>query len=386
MDFALSEEQKILRDQTIRFAQSELAKDVAEKDRKQEFPREDWVKCGEFGLHGLPVASELGGGGLDPLSTALALEAFGYGCADSGLVFSVIAHLVSCVVPIWKHGNRDQQEKYLRNLCAGNLIGVHAMTEPDSGSDAFALRTRATKDGNDWVINGSKMFISNGPVADVVIVFAVTDAEKGVHGGVSAFLLESQTPGFRVAQKLEKMGMRTSMLGELVFEDVRLPESAMLAKPGAGSRIFTETMDWERILLFASHLGTIERLLETDLRYARQRKAFGKSIGHFQAVAHKIVDIKVHLEAARLLVYRAAWMLDRVRTVSMDAAIAKLFVSESLLRTALDSVQIHGGYGYMTEFQVERALRDAVGSTIYSGTSEMQRNIIARWLGLESDG
>jgi alkylation response protein AidB-like acyl-CoA dehydrogenase len=371
MDFSLSDEQKALRDQIVRFARNELARDVIELDRRQEFPREDWLRCGEFGLQGLPVPAELGGTGLDPLSCALALEALGYGCEDSGLVFSIIAHLVSCVLPMWKHGNPEQQAKYLSGLCDGSLIGVHAMTEPDSGSDAFALRTRAVRDGSGWVVNGTKMFISNGPVADVVIVFAVTDPDKGYHGGVSAFLLEADASGFQVAQKLDKMGLRTSMLGELVFEDVRLPDSALLGRPGAGSRIFTETMDWERVLLFASHNGTIERLLETTLRYAKQRKAFGKPIGHFQAVAHK-------------LVYRAAWMLDRARTVSMEAAMAKLFVSESLLRTALDAVQIHGGYGYMTEYHVERALRDAVGSTIYSGTSEMQRNIISRWLGLQS--
>jgi alkylation response protein AidB-like acyl-CoA dehydrogenase len=256
------------------------------------------------------------------------------------------------------------------------------MTEPDSGSDAFALRTRAERDGQGFRINGRKTFISNGPVADLVIVFAVTDQSKGYHGGVSALLVDSKSPGFSVSQKFEKMGLRTSPLGELVFEDLFVSQECLLGGVGGGTEVFTQAMDWERVCLFASHVGAIERLLETSIAQARGRKQFGQAIGKFQAVAHKIADMKVELEAARLLTYRAAWRLGRTRTVSMDAAIAKLFVSETLVRTALDAVQVHGGYGYMTEYGVERALRDAVGSTLYSGTSEMQRNIIARWLGL----
>lgn len=256
------------------------------------------------------------------------------------------------------------------------------MTEPGSGSDAFALRTKAEPDGSGFCINGTKTLISNGPIADLVIVFAMTDPDKGYYGGVTAFLVESDTPGFRVSQKFETMGVRTAPLGELVFEDVHVPTEAVLSGVGAGSTLFTQVMDWERICLFASHIGTMERLLEQSIKYARTRTQFGQSIGKFQAVAHRIVDMKVQLEAARLLTYRAAWRLGRVKHVSMDASMAKLFVSESLVKAALDTVQIHGGHGYMTEYEVERALRDAVGSTIYSGTSEMQRNIIARWLGL----
>jgi len=256
------------------------------------------------------------------------------------------------------------------------------MTEPGSGSDAFALRTRAEPDGSGYRLNGTKTFISNGPVADLVIVFAVTDPKKGYYGGVTGFLVESGTPGFQVSQKFEKMGLRTSPIGELVFEDLYVPATAILGGVGAGSTLFTHAMDWERICLFASHIGIMERLLETSVTYARTRTQFGQPIGKFQAVAHRLVDMKVQLEAARLLTYRAAWRLGRVKSVAMDAAMTKLFVSESLVKTALDTVQIHGGYGYMTEYEVERALRDAIGSTIYSGTSEMQRNIIARWLGL----
>src|SRR5262249_55226158 len=289
---------------------------------------------------------------------------------------------LSCVVPLWRHGNEEQKRRYLPSLCNGTSIGVHAMTEPGSGSDAFALRTRAEPDNDGFRLNGTKTFISNGPVADLVIVFAVTDPKKRYFGGITAFLVQKGTRGFRASQKFEKMGLRTSPIGELVFEDVYVPTSAVLGGLGAGSTFFTSTMDWERICLFASHVGTMERLIETSVAYARTRVQFGQAIGKFEAISHRIADMKVQLEAARLLTYRAAWRLGRAKSASLDAAIAKLFVSESLVKTALDTIQIHGGYGYMVDYEVERALRDAVGSTIYSGTSEMQRNIIARWLGL----
>jgi hypothetical protein len=382
MDFSLSEEQRILRDSIVRFARERLNDGAMERDRAHGFDRALWRACGEMGLLGLPVPDRYGGSGLDALSSAIALEAFGYGCHDGGLVFSVCAHLLSCVVPIMKFGSDAQKEKYLPGLCSGALIGVHAMTEPDSGSDAFALRTKAERDGDGYRISGTKTFISNGPVADVVIVFAMTDPAKGYHGGVTGFLVERDTPGFAAGKPFEKMGLRTSPIGELVFDRLHVGPEAVLAGVGAGATVFTHAMDWERICLFASHLGTIERLLEQSLHHVRSRRQFGQPIGKFQAVAHRLVDMKVHLEAARLLTYRAASRLGRSRTVGMDAAVAKLYVSETLVRSALDAVQVHGGYGYMTEYEVERALRDAVGSTLYSGTSEMQRNIIARWLGL----
>ena len=382
MDFSLSSDQIALRENIIRFARQVLNEGALQRDREQTFPRDLWRRCGEIGLPGLPVPEDYGGSGLDPLSTALALEALGYGCHDGGLVFSICAHLLSCVVPLWSFGTEAQKRRYLPGLCGGDLVGVHAMTEPTSGSDAFALKTTAKPDGDGFRIQGVKTFISNGPVADLVIVFAVTDAKKGYHGGVTAFLVESTAPGFAVTQRFEKMGLRTSPLGELSFDGVRVGPEAVLGGVGGGSGVFTHAMDWERVCLFASHVGAMDRLLEMSVKHARTRSQFGQRIGKFQAVSHRIVDMKVQVEAARLLTYRAASRLGKTRAVSMDAAMAKLFVSESLVQAALGAVQVHGGYGFMTEFEVERALRDAVGSTLYSGTSEMQRNIIARWLGL----
>ena len=381
MDLELSEEQRLLRDSIVRFAEKELNDGVAERDRVHEFPRELWAKCGTMYLQGLPVPEELGGAGVDPQTCAVALEALGYGCRDGGLVFSLCAHLLACVVPVWKHGSAAQHERYLPRLCDGSLVAVNAMTEPQTGSDAFAMTTTALPDGDGFRIRGTKIFCSNGPIADLAVVYALTDPAKGFHGGTSAFLVERGTKGFSAGQRFEKLGLRTSPIGELVFDDVYVTKDAVLGQVGAGAAMFAESMDWERALLGASHLGTMQRLLEQAIEYARTRRQYGQPIGKFQAVAHKIADMKIRLEAARWLVYAAASRLAR-RDVARDASIAKVFVSESLVRAALDTIQILGGYGFVVESDAERILRDSIGSTIYSGTSEIQRNIIARWLGL----
>ena len=382
MDFNLSEEQRLLSENIVRFAQKELNEGLRERDRLQEFPHGLWLKCGEMGLQGLPVPEEYGGAGCDPLSVAIALEAFGYGCRDGGLVFAVCAHLLACVVPIWKHGNEEQKRNLLPRLSNGILIAVNGMTEPQTGSNAFAMTTKAVPDGDGFRLNGAKTFSSNGPIADIALIYALTDEKKGYHGGVTAFLVEKGTKGFSTGQKFEKLGLRTCPIGELVLEDAWVPASAVLGGVGGGSTIFTQSMDWERACLGATHVGTMRRLLEESIQQARTRSQYGQVIGKFQAISHKIADMKVRLDASRLLAYRAASRLDKARDVSLDASIAKLFVSESLVQSALDSVQILGGYGFMADYDAERVLRDSVGSRLYSGTSEIQRNIIARWLGL----
>jgi alkylation response protein AidB-like acyl-CoA dehydrogenase len=382
MDFSLNEEQRMLRDEIIRFAKKELTPGALERDEAHEFPKEQWLKCGEMGLQGLPVPEAYGGAGVDALTTAIALEALGYGCEDGGLVFAVCAHLLACVVPIWKHGSEEQKRRYLPELTSGRMIAVNAMTEPESGSDAFAMKTRAVRDGDDFVINGVKTFSSNGPVANIAVLYARTDPDKGYLGGVTAFLVEEGTPGFSRGQVFKKMGLRTCPIGELVFDNVRLPASAVLGTVGSGGPIFNQSMEWERTCLVAAHLGTMERLLEKAVDYAKTRKSFGQRIGQYQAVSHRIADMKVRLEAARLLTYRTATRLETSKAVGLDAAVTKLFVSESLVETALDTVRVLGGYGVMAEYGAERALRDSIAGTLYSGTNDMQRNIIARWLGL----
>lgn len=381
MDFSLSDEHKMLKAEIGRFAATELNVDIEQRDHDSAFSRELWDAAGEMRLQGLCVPEEFGGVGLDALGTCVGLEALGHGCRDGGLVFGICAHLLACTVPIWKHGDAEQHARYLPRLASGELIAVNGMTEPDSGSDAFAMKTRAVADGDDFIINGTKTFSSNGPIADLAVLYAVTDPDKAI-GGITCFLVDTSTPGFQAGQKFQKMGLRTCPIGELVLEDVRVPRSAVLGGVGGGSTIFAQSMEWERICLVAAHLGTMQRLLETAIEHARTREAYGQPIGKFQAVSHRIADMKVRLEAARLLTYQSAWRLERSRESALDASMTKLFTSEALLESALDTVRILGGSGFMAECEVERTLRDAVGGTLYSGTNEIQRNIIARWLGL----
>jgi alkylation response protein AidB-like acyl-CoA dehydrogenase len=382
MEFSYTPEQDDLRKTITNFAKKELNKNIVERDRNQVFPHDLWLKCGEMGFQGLPVDEKYGGLGLDPLSTAMALEALSYGCEDGGLLFSICAHLLACVIPIWKYGSEEQKQKYLPGLCSGKLIAVNGMTEPASGSDAFSMSTRARREADGFIITGRKTFSSNGPIADIAVLYAVTDPEKAYYGGITAFIIEKNTPGFHDGQEFEKMGLRTSKIGELVLDEVYVSNDGVLGGLGAGPTIFSVSMDWERICIGASHVGTLQRILEKSMDYARTREASGKKIGSYQAISHKIADMKIRLEASRLLAYKSAWELDKVRSATMDASITKIFVSESLVKSTIDALQIFGGYGFMTEYEVERAVRDALGSTLYSGTSEIQRNIIARWLGL----
>lgn len=381
MDFALGPEDLDFRARVIRFAQSELNDDLIERDRESRFSREAWNKCAAFGILGLPMPEEFGGMGADIMTTTVAMEALGYGCKDSGLLFSMHAQMWSLQMPLLLFGNAEQKARYLPRLCSGEIIGVHGMTEPDSGSDAFSLKTRAELRGDRYVLNGSKIFITNAPIADVVLVFANEAPEKGI-GGISAFLVEKGTPGFTVSRHIEKMGLRTSPFGELVFQDCEIPAANRVGKLGVGVALFNSSMEWERAAILGSTVGAMERTLEACVRYAKERKQFGKSLGKFQAVSHKIAEMKIRLETCRLILYKVAWVKQQGKKAHMEAAIAKVYISEAAVKSNLDAIQIHGGYGFTTEFELERELRDSIGGTIYSGTSEIQRNIIAAWLGL----
>jgi alkylation response protein AidB-like acyl-CoA dehydrogenase len=381
MDFSLTEEQEELRQQIVRLARNELNDGVVDRDADGTFPRDAWKKCAALGIQGLPVPEEFGGQGADPVTIVLALEALGYGCTDNGLVFSIGAHLWACATPIAKFGTEEQKRRWLPGLSDGSLIGGQAMTEPGTGSDAFGLRTTARRDGDRWVLNGAKTFATNAPVADVLVVFASTDPSKRF-GGISAFLVEPGTPGMTVGNPLHKMGLRTSPMSEVAFDECAIPETALLGGVGAGVVVFNHSMDWERSCILANTVGAMQRQLERSIEYANERAQFGQPIGKFQAVSHRIADMKVRLETARLLLYQQAWKKSRGRTSPLDAAMVKLYLSECFLHSSLDALQIHGGYGYMAEYELEREVRDAVGSRLYSGTSDIQRNIIAAYLGL----
>ena len=381
MDFSFNEEQLSFKKSVLEFARNELVRDVIPLDRNSDFDREGFLKCAKFGIQGLPIPEQYGGSAADPLTVVVAMEALGYACKDNGLLFSINAQMWSLELPILEFGSEKQKMSYLPRLCSGEMIGVHAMTEPQSGSDAFDLRTEAVKKNGRYVLNGSKMFITNAPVADSILVFASVDRSKGLQG-VSAFIVDKGTPGFTVSKHVEKMGLRTSPMGEIVLEDCEIQEENRLGAEGAGAAIFNCSMEWERGAILANYLGTMQRQIETCVKYARERKQFGKPIGKFQAVAHRIANMKVRLETSRWLVYRVGWLKQHGKSAVMDAAIAKLYVSENLVQCCQDAIQIHGAYGYMTDLGIERDLRDSISSTIYSGTSEIQRNIIAAWLGL----
>ena len=380
MDFDWSAGQQELRDAIIGFARTRLRADLIERDRAHEFSREAWSLCAEFGIQGLPFPQEYGGGGETGLTAVMAIEALGYGCSDNGLLFGISAQMWSVQMPILNFGTDAQRERYLPPLCSGGLIGAHGMSEPDSGSDAFSLRTLARRDGEEYVLNGTKTFVSNGPVADVFVVFATVDASLGALG-ITGFLIDRDTPGLTIGRPIEKMGLRTSPMSQLHFADCRVPDECRLGREGRGASIFNDSMEWERACILAGALGAMQRQLDVCVRYAHERVQFGRPIGENQAISNRLADMAVRLEAGRLLLYRAVWLKQQGRPSGTAAAMAKLYVSESWVKSCTDAVQIHGGYGYTTEYEVERDLRDAMGSTLYSGTSEIQRAIIARGFG-----
>jgi alkylation response protein AidB-like acyl-CoA dehydrogenase len=381
MDFSFTEDQLALKRSVSEFARQQLNDEIIVRDHAGTFPEENWRKCARFGIHGLPFPEEYGGTGLDALSTILAMEALGFGCRDSGLIFAINAQMWAVQTPLLKFGSPSQKEKYLPGLIRGDIVAAHAMTEPDSGSDSFALSTRAERQGEDYVLNGAKTFVTNAPAADLFLVFATVDKRRGFMG-ITAFLIEKGTEGLTVGPPIEKMGMRTSPMAEVVLQDCRVAADCRLGREGNGGPIFKHSMAWERTCILASAVGTMQRQLDKSIEYAKVRKQFGKTIGSFQAISHAIVEMKVRLETARLLLYRVGWLRAQGKEATEDVAMAKLYLSECFVRSSLDAVHIHGGYGYATEFEIERDLRDAIGSRIYSGTSEIQKELIARALGL----
>lgn len=382
MNFEWDRSQVDLYERTLAFARAHLDNDrVLGRERADEFPRAAFGRCGEFGLTGLCLPVEHGGLGLDALTTARAIEALGRGCLDMGLVFSVSAHLFACAVPIALNASESLKARIIPRLASGQWIGANAITEAEAGSDVFALKTTAVRDGNDYILNGAKSYVTNGPVADVFLIYATTNPEHG-YMGVSAFAVRRGSLGLAVGEPFHKIGLTTSPISSLYLDSCRVEAENRIGPEGNGAQIFKSSMRWERGCLFAGYLGLMDRQLEEAIAFARERRQGGKPIAKYQAVSHRIVDMKVRLEAARLLLYRACWAGDRGDDAELHACLGKLFVSEAAIESGLDAIRIHGGAGVMHEIGVERALRDALPAAIFSGTSEVQRNMIAVKLGL----
>ena len=377
MSFELTEEQKMIRAMVREFARTEILPTAAERDRTKEFPRENLRKMGELGLLGMNVPAEYNGAGVDTVSYSVALQEVAYACASTAVIMSV-HNSVACG-PIYLFGSDYLRETYLKPLAAGKMIGSFAVTEPGAGSDPASQKSRAVKDGGSYVINGNKVLITTGKNSNVTVVTAYTSRERK-HRGISAFVVEKGTPGFSVGREEEKMGLCASDTVELIFEDCRVPKENLLGKEGDGFVIAMASLDGGRIGIASQSVGLAQACLDAAVTYAKERIQFGKPIAQFQAIRWMIADMATEIEAARLLTFNAAAMKDRGENFSADASMAKVFASEMANQVAYRALQIHGGYGYIKDFPVERYYRDARVLTLYEGTSEIQRTVISNHL------
>ncbi|HET7583014.1 MAG TPA: acyl-CoA dehydrogenase family protein [Candidatus Limnocylindria bacterium] len=375
LDFALSPQHEEIRRTVREFAEREIIPIADELERKGEFPHDIIRQAAALGLLGVPYPEDVGGTGLDSLAYAITVEELSRASGSIGIIVS--AHTSLGCNPLYLAGTPEQKDRYLRPLASGEVLGAYGLTEPGAGSDSRGTRTRARRDRDEWVLNGSKRFITNAGVAGTYIVTAVTDREAD-SGRISAFIVEADTPGFTIGRMEEKMGLHASNTGELIFEDCRISAANLLGEEGEGDKLFLKTLDGGRIGIGAMALGLAQAAYEAASAYAKERKQFDRPIASFQGVAFKIADMAVGIDAARLLVYRAAWLKDCGKPYTTEAAMAKLFASEVARQVTNDAIQVHGGYGYVTEYHVERYLRDAKLTEIGEGTSEIQRLVIAR--------
>jgi alkylation response protein AidB-like acyl-CoA dehydrogenase len=358
-----------------------LSEGHAARDRLESFPAEQWKLLADAGLFGLPVEEPYGGLGQDLLTTMFVLEELGHSCRDAGLSFSASTQIVSTGVPLQRFGHERLKARHLPRIASGEAITAHAITEPEGGSDALRMRTTARQDGDSYVLNGSKTFVTNGPIADLFTVYARTGTAPGV-GAITAVLVERDTPGLTVGGSISKMGLRTSPFCELHFDDCRVPADNVIGRPGSGFWIFDYVMKREILCSFIINIGEMRHRLERTVEYARTRRTATGPVGSHQAVAHRIVEMKVRLETARLWMYETARKVQLGRDTTVDVAIGKLLASTANVRSASEALQIHGGYGYTSEYGLEQQFRDALPGLTYSGTSDIQKNRIATMLGL----
>lgn len=383
MDFSWTPEQSALRERIVEFAERKLNDENLERDREGVFATSAWKHCADFGIQSMSIPAAYNSSGVDTdiMSALVAMEAIGYGSRDNGLGMALAAQMWTVQRPIAEFGTEELKNRYLPAMCAGDLVGAHAVTELEAGSDHLAMQTLAEPVDGGYVINGAKRYITLGPVADVALLFATTDPTKG-RWGISAFLVDTDTPGCELGPVREKMGLRTVPMGDILFEDCRIPDSRRLGPEGSGASISSGALAVERCFILSTQIGAMERQLEQAVRHARTRHQFGQPIGKFQSVSNRIADMKLKLETSRLLLYRTAWKIQRGESVTLDSALLKLHLSESLVESSLDAIRLHGAIGYLTEHEIERDLRDAVGGVILAGTSDIQRVLIARLLGL----
>lgn len=374
MNFTLTKEQELVRQMVRDFAVNEVKPIAAEIDVTERFPMENVKKMGELGMMGIPFPTEFGGAGGDVLSYILAVEELSKVCATTGVILS--AHTSLCASLINENGTPEQKEKYLRDLCTGNKIGAFGLTEPGAGTDAAGQQTTAVLDGDNYILNGSKIFITNGGVADTFIVFAMTDKSKGTKG-ISAFIVEKGFPGFSIGKKEDKLGIRASSTTELIFENCVVPKENLIGREGKGFGIAMKTLDGGRIGIAAQALGIAEGALDEAIKYMKERKQFGRPIAAFQGLQWMVAEMSTKIEAARFLVYKAAWLKENKQPYSIDAARAKLYAAEVAMDVTTKAVQLFGGYGYTKEYPVERMMRDAKITEIYEGTSEVQKMVIS---------
>ncbi|MGM7722393.1 acyl-CoA dehydrogenase [Metabacillus sp. Hm71] len=378
MNFDLTNEQEMIRNLIHEFAEEEVAPGANERDRTGAFPEKIFEQLAELGMLGLPFPEEYGGSGADTISFAIVTEELSRVCASTGITYS--AHISLGAAPIHLFGTPEQKKKYLTPLCQGEYLGAFGLTEPNAGSDAGGTQTKATLQGEHWVINGSKCFITNASYAKNLAITAVTDQAKGTKG-ISAFIIPTDASGFSVVNNYEKMGLHASNTTELILENVTIPKENLLGTEGNGFKQFLATLDGGRIGIGAMAVGIAQGAYEKSLQYSKERKQFGKSLSAFQAIQFKLADMAMNIELARNMVYKAAWLKDQGKKFKKEAAIAKLFASEMCMKVCDQAIQIHGGYGYMKEYQVERFFRDAKLLEIGEGTSEVQRMVIARQIG-----
>lgn len=369
MEFSYSQEQKEYRKEIINFARENLN----DEEFLEQYNPEMWKKVSDFGLLGLTIGEEYGGLGESYQTAAYVYESLGYACKNNGFIFVINNHVWVSQNVIYLYGSRELKDKYIPNMITGEHIGAIAITEVNSGSDAFSMVTTAKEEGDYYILNGGKMFISNGPIADIFVVFAVTQENPKK---ITAFVVERAFEGVKTGPDIEKMGLHACPTSELILDNVKVPKENILGRIGGGANILTRAIEWERCYEFAPHVGVMQRIMEECIKQVKMRTQFGKPIGEYQAVSHKIAEMKIAIEMSKLMLYKIAWLKDKKRTAYTEVSVFKTYVSENYIKTCRDALQIFGAYGYTKEYGIERELRDALACSIYSGTNEMQKNTI----------